>query len=143
MWDLRPFRVQNLYARQSGQMGVNVKIKYRFNNEYSVEDVIFDGLNGREYVTSTKDALNVMKIENPAVDFTEDVKAGHYDDLTDEEYQQALDMIKCISKLWRCPGEPEETASRYDMNILSLLANAIEMIGRQDVQLRRYRKRVQ
>lgn len=115
-----------------------MELKYRFNADYAMEDVVFEGLTGREYVTSTKDALNVMKIRNPAVDFSEEAKEGFYDHLSDEEYQEALDTINCIQQLWCYPEERGAHTGKYEMNILMLLANAIELISRQDVQLRRY-----
>ena len=117
-----------------------MEVTYRFSDDFSVEDVVFEGLSGLEYVTSTKDALNVMKLRNPAVDFSRNAKEGVYDELSDDEYQQALDTIKCISDLWRYPGESGEDSAKYEMNVLSLLANAIELISRQDVELRRYRE---
>ena len=117
-----------------------MEVTYRFSDDFSMEDVVFEGLSGLEYVTSTKDALNVMKLRNPAVDFSRNAKEGVYDELSDDEYQQALDTIKCISDLWRYPGESGEDSAKYDMNVLSLLANAIELISRQDVELRRYRE---
>ena len=117
-----------------------MEVTYRFSDDFSMEDVVFEGLSGLEYVTSTKDALNVMKLRNPAVDFSRNAKEGVYDELSDDEYQQALDTIKCISDLWRYPGESGEDSAKYEMNVLSLLANAIELISRQDVELRRYRE---
>ena len=39
-----------------------MKMTYYFDEDACLKDVEFDGLTGREYVTSTKDALNVMKI---------------------------------------------------------------------------------
>ncbi len=117
-----------------------MEVTYRFSDDFSMEDVVFEGLSGLEYVTSTKDALNVMKLRNPAVDFSRNAKEGVYDELSDDEYQQALDTIKCISDLWRYPGESGEETAQYEMNVLSLLANAIELISRQDVELRRYRE---
>lgn len=116
-----------------------MELHYKFNKDYSMENVVFDGLNGREYITSTKDALNLMKIKNPALAFCEEAKAGLYDSISDEEYQQALDTIQCVKSLWRYPGEAEGT-SRTEMNILMLLANAIELVSRQNAELRQYRE---
>ena len=44
-----------------------------------------------------------------------------------------------IKELWRYPGELGESGVQDEMNILMLLANAIELVSRQDVELRRYR----
>ena len=118
-----------------------MELPYRFTDDSSLADVVFMGLTGREYVTSTKDALNVMKIKNPAVDFQECLKAGDFNDVPDEEYKQMLDTIKCIKDLWRYPDEPADSQTQYDMNILALLANAIELISRQNVELRKYREK--
>lgn len=117
-----------------------MKMMYCFNDDTSLDQVMFDGLTGREYVTSTKDALNVMKIKNPAMDFCADAKAGVYDDVSDEAYQQMLQTIKCVKNLWHCPGDPEDSA-KPEMSVLMLLANAIELVSRQEVELRKYRGR--
>lgn len=117
-----------------------MELTFTFDKDYVMENIVFDGLNGREYVTSTKDALNVMKLKNPAVDFTRDVKRGVYDSLSDEEYERALGAIECVSRLWRYPDEPEDRSTEYEMNVLALLANAIRLISRQNALLRRDRK---
>lgn len=114
-----------------------MKLKYDFDDDSSLKGVAFDGLTGCEYVISTKDALNVMKIHNPAMDFSQDAKGGLYDEVSDEEYEQMLYTVKCVKELWRYPGD---SGVREEMNILMLLANAIELISRQDVQLRKYRE---
>lgn len=117
-----------------------MKLRYDFRDDFSLEGVAFDGLTGREYVTSTKDALNVMKVRNPAEGFNQDIKAGLYDNIPDEDYEQIFDTIKCVEGLWRCPGESKDSGRKHEMNILMLLVNAIELISRQDVQLRKYRE---
>ncbi len=112
---------------------------YTFDADSSLKGVQFDGLTGREYVTSTKDAINVMKVKNPAILFSGDAKAGTYDETPDEEYEQMIYTIRTIKELWRYPGEPKDAGMKNEMNILMLLANAIELISRQDVELRKYR----
>lgn len=114
-----------------------MKMKYYFDDDSCLANVTFDGLTGREYVTSTKDALNVMKIKNPAIDFCADAKAGIYNDVSDEEYKKMLKTIKCIKDLWCYPGDPKDKM-QSEMNVLTLLANAIELISRQSVQLRSF-----
>lgn len=117
-----------------------MEMRYRVNeNDYSLENVTFAGLTGHEYVVSTKDALNVMKIQNPATQFSADAKAGYYDKFSDEEYEEILAAIKCVSSLWHYPGEPKDCQAQYEMNILTLLANAIELISQQNTELREYR----
>ncbi len=111
---------------------------FGFGGDSSLEGVRFDGLTGHEYVMSTKDAVNVMQVRNPAIAFCQDTEAGAYDEVPDEEYAQMLYTVKAIERLWRRPGETEDSA-RSEMNVLMLLANAMELISRQDVELRRYR----
>lgn len=113
---------------------------FTFTQDYAVENMVFEGLTGREYVTSTKEALNMMKVKNPVVNFRDQAENGEFDDLTDEEYQQALDTIRCVGSLWRYPEAGKDDTTRYEMNVLTLLANAIELVTRQDVELRKYRK---
>lgn len=118
---------------------MGMTLKYRFDKEYRLRDISFEGLNGREEVSSTKEALHVMKIRNPAIDFAEDVKKGYYNDISDEDYQRALDTIKCVRDLWRRPDDPPDSKGQCEMNPLELLANAIRMVARLDVELRKYR----
>jgi hypothetical protein len=112
---------------------------FSFGDCSSLEGVRFDGLTGREYVISTKDALNVMRVRNPAIAFSQDTDAGAYDEVPDEDYEQMHHMVDAIKELWRYPGELGESGVQDEMNILMLLANAIELVSRQDVELRRYR----
>lgn len=116
-----------------------MKMAYRFDKDYSVTDILFRGLDGREQVTSTKEALQLMRIRNPSVDFIADVKKGVYNNLSDEDYQKALDTIQCLQGLWRAPGEPADAKTEYEMNPLVLLSNAIQVITSQHVQLEKYR----
>lgn len=111
-----------------------MELRYGFNDDYSMTGVAFDGLCGCEYVTSTKAALNVLQVKNPALVLREDVKKGVFDDVPDEEFNQILATINCIKNLWRYP---DESTLRPEMNVLALLANAIELISRQDAALRR------
>ena len=39
-------------------------------------------------------------IENPAVRFTENAKAGLYDGLTEEDYQAALTEVEQLAGIW-------------------------------------------
>lgn len=111
-----------------------MRMTYCFGDDFCLSDVAFDGLTGREHVTSTKEALNAMKVKNPALDFSSDVKSGLYDSVPDEEYEGMLETIKRVNDLWRYPGDPEDKI-RSEMNVLTLLANAIELISRQSLQL--------
>ena len=113
-----------------------MELSYEIHEDGSVINARFEGLNGCERVTSVKQALNVMKVENPAVRFARDAKAGMYDNMSDEEYVRMLRAVECISMLWRCDGdEPADKSTRTEMNALMLLANAIETISRQNVRL--------
>ena len=115
-----------------------LKVEYEFAPDKSVTDVSFSGLNGRERVTSTKEALNVMMVTNPVVDFSQKAKDGEYDDVSDDEYYQMLDTIKRVGSLWRHPDTGEDSTPLSEMNVLTLLANAIELISRQNARLKMY-----
>ena len=47
---------------------------------------------------------------------------------------EALDTVGCIRNLWHYP---DDSTLISEMNVLTLLANAIELISRQDAALRR------
>lgn len=59
--------------------------------------------------------LSSKKMGNPAVKFTKEAKAGKYDNLTDEEYQEKLDEVETQSKLWE---------DKPDADLLTLFFNA-------------------
>lgn len=117
-----------------------MELSYEMREDGSVVNTCFEGLNGCERVTSVKQALTMLKVKNPAIRFAEDAKAGRYDSVSDEEYERILSTVECISLLWRYDGdEPADKSTRQEMNVLMLLANAIETISRQNVRLRSQR----
>ena len=118
-------------------------ISFEYAKNGTINNLTFEGLDGREYVTSTKDALNVMKIRNPALRFSDDAKAGCFNEMTDAAYQDVLDMIKCIKLLWRHPDAPDDDGTLTEMNALALLANAIMLVSRQRVQIREYKEEIE
>ena len=44
--------------------------------------------------------LSSKKMKNPAVEFTNEAKAGKFNDLSDEEYAIELEKVKNKAKLW-------------------------------------------
>lgn len=90
-------------------------------------DIRFEGLNGCEHVTSVKEALGLLQVENPTVTFIRKAEAGLYDNMAKEEYEKLLTIIETVSTLWQYKDEPEGSM-RHDMNVLTLLANALERI---------------
>lgn len=51
--------------------------------------------------------LTSKKLKNPAVEFTKQAKAGKFDNLSDEEYQERLDEVEVQSKLWEDKPETD------------------------------------
>ena len=51
--------------------------------------------------------LTAKKLKNPAVEFTKQAKAGKFDSLTDEEYQEKLNEVEIQSKLWEDKPETD------------------------------------
>lgn len=107
---------------------------FDFDGQQSIVNARFDGLDGSESVTSVKDALALLKIRNPAINFAEAVRSGAYDKVSDAEYHRMLETIEFIQKLWRYTDEPEDAPTKYEMNPLMLLANALEALSRFNVQ---------
>ena len=62
-----------------------------------------NGLNGCETVRDMKNALELLKIENPKRTFQERVRAGEFDDTSEDEYRQIVDAVEFIATLWRYP----------------------------------------
>ena len=115
-----------------------MQLKYKFGTDGLMTDAWFAGLNGSgsERVTSVSEAITRLRVENPAVTFTRAAKAGLYNKVSDEEYDSMLRSINCISVLWRYKGDkPVGETTRKKVNVLTLLANAIELLTRQNIQL--------
>ncbi|MBD5097986.1 MAG: hypothetical protein HDT35_00205 [Clostridiales bacterium] len=106
---------------------------FDFDNHQGIINVRFDGLIGLERVTSVKEALGLLKIRNPAINFSKAARGGAYDDMTDEAYKRMLDTVKFISSMWCYMDEPGEAPQRSEMNALMLLANAIEALSQFNV----------
>lgn len=51
---------------------------FDFDQRQGIANIEFHGLDGTESVTSIKDALRLLKIRNPAVNFANAVKHGAY-----------------------------------------------------------------
>lgn len=103
-----------------------MKMNYRFTEDFCMEEVSFEGLSGQEFAGSLKEALAFLKIEDPVVGLREDLKKGRY---KDEELEPVLKAVKQISSLWHSP----------EMNILMLLAAALERISMLQAELERIR----
>lgn len=110
-----------------------MELLFDFDQRQGITRVRFDGLDGFEHVTSLKEALNLMRIKNPAVAFSADVQAGAYNDVPDAEYKRMLETVKYISSMWCYMDEPGEIPPKYEMNALMLLANAIEALSQFNV----------
>ncbi len=107
---------------------------FDFDGRQGIVNVRFDGLDGSESVTSVKDALALLKIRNPAINFAEAARSGTYDKVSDAEYHRMLETIEFLQKLWRYKDEPEDAPTKYEMNPLMLLANALETLSTFNVQ---------
>lgn len=92
----------------------------------SLERITFQGLNGREPARNLKNALELLRIENPMCTFHNRVKTGEFDSILDDDYRQLVDTMKFIASLWRYPDAKEGEDTVSEMNVLMLLANAIE-----------------
>lgn len=103
-----------------------MKMNYQFTEGFCMEDVSFEGLSGQEFAGSLKEALAFLKIENPVAGLREDIKKGRYQD---EELEPVLEAVKQISSLWHGP----------EMNVLLLLAVALERISVLQAELKRVR----
>lgn len=64
-----------------------MELLFDFEQRQGIANAHFEGLDGTESVTSVKDALRLLKIRNPAVNFANAAKHGAYDDVSDAEYK--------------------------------------------------------
>ena len=114
-----------------------MELKYDVNSDGIIVNAHFNGLTGCERVSSLKQALELLKVENPALIFMKDVKDGVYDHFTDADYNRMLSAVEAISLLWRYEGDlPEGKTTQPSMNVMTLLANAIEMISKMHLLIR-------
>lgn len=63
--------------------------------------------------------LTSKKMKNPAIEFTKKAKSGAFDNMTDEDYQDALAKVEQQSKLWE--DKPE-------IDLLTLFFNATDAL---------------
>ena len=100
-------------------------MSYEVNPDFTLRDIGFIGCTGLERVSNVKEALGILRLENPAIAFTEAAKAGKFNEMSDEEYHQLLSTFKCVADLFRYPDDPADAKNQPQMNILTLLSNAI------------------
>ncbi len=115
-----------------------MRLRYEFNEDGTIRGAAYTGCSGLERPGNGKETLRVLQVDNPIVAFREAVQRGKYSDLPDEEYDQRLDSIRCISDLFHFPDDPPDAKAQRQLNVLSLLANAITKLVELDVAVRRY-----
>lgn len=54
-----------------------------------------------ELLRATSNGYRNRRIANPAVNFTKKAKAGDFDEMSDEEYYQALDKVNELNDVWQ------------------------------------------
>lgn len=116
-----------------------MKMDFQYDNYGSLEHITFEGLNGCETVRDMKNALELLKIENPKRTFQSRVRAGEYDDTPEDEYKQIVDAVEFVATLWRYPDAQVGELAQPEMNVLMLLSNAIEMCSKQNATLIRHK----
>lgn len=108
---------------------------FKYDNYGSLEHITFQGANGCEPARDLKNALELLKIDNPKRTFMDRVKAGEFDSISDDEYKQIVDAVDFAASLWRYPDAREWESAQSEMNVLMLLANAIEVASKQNATL--------
>lgn len=111
---------------------MSMEMDWKFNEDGNLEHITFRGLSGSEFTGNLKSALDLLKIKNPASTFADRVKTGEFDNTLDEEYIKICEEVQYVSSLWHYPDAQEEELAQCEMNVLMLLANAIEEISRQN-----------
>ena len=112
-----------------------MKLSCKVKEDFTLQNVAFTDCTGLERVNNVKEALGVLRLENPAVAFVEAAKEGRFNDMSDEDYQGLLSTFKCISNLFRYPDDPADAKAQSKMNVLVLLANAIQELTRLNMIL--------
>lgn len=112
-----------------------MKMDFKYDGHGSLDHITFQGLNGCETARDLKNALELLKIENPKSTFMDRVKSGEFDDTPDDEYEQIVSAVDFAASLWRYPDAREGEPAQSEMNVLMLLANAIEVASKQNATL--------
>ena len=112
-------------------------MEYELNENGCMEHITFIGLNGNEFTGNVKSALELLKIESPAVTFANSVRAGEYDDTPEDEYVRTVNAVDFMASLWCYPDERESDFKHGELNVLMLLANALETVSRQQAIINR------
>ena len=115
-----------------------MKMNFQYDDYGSLEHITFHGLDGREPVGNLKSALELLKIENPMRSFHDRLKAGEFDNTPDDEYKQIVSAVEFIATLWRYPDAQIGELAQPEMNVLMLLANAIESASKQNATIIRH-----
>ncbi len=69
--------------------------------------------------------LTAKKMKNPATEFNNEVKAGKYNDVSDEAYQELVEQVKIKSQLWE---------DKPDADCLSLFFTATEWLPKNEMR---------
>ena len=69
--------------------------------------------------------LTSKKLKNPAVEFAKDAKAGKFDNISDEEYNEKLEDVEKRAVLWE--DKPE-------LDLLTLYFNATEHLPKNSMR---------
>lgn len=114
---------------------------FQYDEYGRLEHITFQGLNGCEPVRDLKNALELLKIENPLRSFQDRVRAGEFDNTPDDEYEQIASTMRFVSSLWRYPDAQEGEPTQNEMNVLMLLANAVEAASKLNATISRQERR--
>lgn len=116
---------------------MSMEMDWKFNDDGSMECISFHGLSGIELVGNLKSSLELLRIANPAVAFANRVKTGEYDSMPNDEYDNIYKAVDFMASLWRYPDAREGDLKQCEMNVLMLLANALETVSRQQAIINR------
>ena len=94
-----------------------------YYDKEDVEDVVLKPIK-KEDIDKLYVYSQIINIKNPAIMFSEDAKAGFFNELTDEEYYIALERIKFVSETFF--NKVTET------NIFQLTADLLKFIMQHD-----------
>ena len=83
-------------------------------------------------------ARAILKIDNPKRTFMDRMKAGEFDNTSEDEFSRIVDAVDFAATLWRYPNARAGELAKSEMNVLMLLANAIKVASKQNATIIRY-----
>lgn len=115
-----------------------MELKYEYDKNGNLSNIVLLGVNGFEAVSSVKEAVEMMAIKNTARSFTINYRLGGYANMSKEDIEKEAAVANILAELWRRLDEPD--VMQTELNIAMLLVNSLVMNVRQAKEIEQLKK---